>query len=364
MCLKLKSQKLSKLVLQLCYSVQTQANITTSLNTPSHISIKTQPFWPTCHTAQQRAFGILVDLENEAAQQRHIRLPGDVSSTYSPAAGNVLISDSTKQNASSPFFRLPPELRLRIYELVLGGQTLHIIMKSQYREGRHRRVPSHHLCSERESEENAQTAFDSSDAAWNAPATLHRHVRCYNGFQGDVMLEKSLLQSCRQIYNEANIVRYYSNTFSFLILYPHCLKLFYQQTPARYRNAIRRLHLDIDICHGARDSESREWADVFRILAHQSKGIQRLYLSINLTPCFLDYQLFLYQPPSESQIITCMLQLAKMNLKIATVTIGEYHDLEANYLWTMAQKKELSQYLRKALLCHGDIDTSLAEEEA
>ena len=61
-----------------------------------------------------------------------------------------------------------------------------------------------------------------------------------------------------------------------------------------------------------------------------------------------------------------------MNLKVATVTIDEdmffaWADPDLNmyeFLWTMAQKQEWAQYLRKALLCHGDLDTSVAGEEA
>ena len=60
-----------------------------------------------------------------------------------------------------------------------------------------------------------------------------------------------------------------------------------------------------------------------------------------------------------------------MDLRVATVTIDEDPpcDWDNPYLtefdltWTMAQKKEVSQYLRKALLCHGNIVTDLEEEE-
>ncbi|KAM0798064.1 hypothetical protein BDR22DRAFT_974751 [Usnea florida] len=286
---------------------------------------------------------------------------------------NRNVSDNkaiTEENASSPFFRLPPELRLRIYELVLGGQTIHI--RENYARGpRERRVLSHHLCYEQASEEEVQMAFDSSDAAWNAPATFDRHQKCYYMSRPGT-LESSLLQSCRQIYNEANIVRYYSNTFSFQSDFFQCLKLFYRQVPARYRNAIRRLHLTIELRHGARP-EAREWADLFqwadlfRTLSHRSRGLRRLYLAINFCEHSLGYDLSLYQPPSQSHIVSCMLQEAKMRLEIATVTIDEDFRQEKPYMndfiWTMAQKQETSQYLRRALLCHGNADTGVAEEE-
>ena len=185
------------------------------------------------------------------------------------------------------------------------------------------------------------------------------------------MLENSLLQSCRQIYNEANIVRYYYNTFSFHIGYPERLKIFCRHVPTRYRNAIRRVHLSIDIRKGARPSEARKWADMFRTLSQHLQGIQGLYLTINLVPIFLDYELFLYQSPSESQIVSRILQEAKMNLKVATVTIDEDPRCtwdnpvltESDLIWTMAQKKEVSQYLRKALLRQGNLDTGVAEEK-
>ena len=313
-----------------------------------------------------------MDLENEVAQQKRIRLPGNVSSTYfTVAVTDVLTFVSTERNASSPFLRLPPELRLRIYELVLGGQTLHIV-ENFARRPRERLVLLPYLCKEPASEENIQIAFDSPDAAWNTPAAPSRHERCYSGWQTPGGLESSLLKTCRQIYNEANIVRYSSNTFSFHADFPECLKLFYRQVPARYRNAIRRLHLSINIRHGARLPEARRWADIFRSLSHHWKGIQRLYLTINLVPFCLDFELFAYQPPSESQIVSCMLQEAKMDLKVATVTIDEDppctwdhpYLTESHLIWTMAQKKEMSLYLRKALLCHGNIETGLAEEEA
>ena len=56
-----------------------------------------------------------------------------------------------------------------------------------------------------------------------------------------------------------------------------------------------------------------------------------------------------------------------MSLEVATVTIDEDSTQEEPYMidfiWTMAQKKETSQYLRRALLCHGNADTGVAKEE-
>ena len=209
-------------------------------------------------------------------------------------------------------------------------------------------------------------AFDSSDTAWNAPATFDRHQKCY-GYRRPGTLDSSILQSCRQIYNEANIVRYYSNTFSFQSDFFQCLKLFYRQVPARYRNAIRRVHLTIELRHFALPSEAWEWADLFRTLSHRSRGVQRLYLAINFSLHSLNYDLLLYQPPSQSHMVSCMLQEVKMSLKVATVTIDEDSTQEEPYMidfmWTMAQKKETSQYLRRALLCHGNADTGVAKEE-
>ena len=342
-----------------------QASIIISLNTPGLQSIETHYCFHTFHSNERLESRYP---ENEAAQQKHSRQPSDVGSSYFPAAGNVLTADSTERNASSPLLRLPPELRNRIYELGLGGQTIHIT--ENFARGPCERLALlHYLCNEPESEENNQIAFDSSDAAWNAPATSIRHEKCYGGWSGG--LERSLLQSCRQIYNEANIVRYYSNTFSFQADVPACLKLFCRQVPARYRNAIRRLHLNIDIRDGAHLYESQQCAEMFRTLSHHLKGIQKFYLTINLVQSFHGYDMFLYQPPSESQIVRSMLQETKMNLKVATVTIGEDTSdawgnpgMRDDHLWTMAQKKEWSQYLRGALLSRGNLDTGVAEEEA
>ena len=325
---------------------------------------------PTFHTARQGAFGNQVDLENEVAQQKHIRLPDNVSDTYSTVAvADVLTSDSTEVNALSPFLRLPPELKFRIYELVLGGQTLHIITKSKDPSSRARQCHglSHHLCDESESGPKDQRWRVSSGATWFSPATLYRNN--WGAMYG--MLESSLLRCCRQIYNEANIVRYYSNTFVFRVGGPQCLKLFYQQVSAKYRNAIRRLHLNIFILYGAKSPDPNEWSDAFRIVSNHMNGLQSLYIAIDLCPYVYSYPWLRYEPPNDSCILKCILQEAKSNLKVARIIVVDdpfnawryFLPKHWTFPWTTEQKREWSQYLRKTLLCDGYLDTSEVEEE-
>lgn len=109
--------------------------------------------------------------------------------------------------AASPLFRLPPEIRVRIYGLVLGGKQLWIAhsdskvelekpeknlqpqgpRSAQYGHYRHRCGRSYH--------------FTADSFAWTMPSITVLHL--------------GLLRVCRQVYTETALLPSTPNTFTF-----------------------------------------------------------------------------------------------------------------------------------------------------
>ena len=270
------------------------------------------------------------------------------------------------QNAESPLLRLPLELKTRIYELVCGGQTLHISRG----EGR----LSHHLCRATLSEEEIQEEFDTSEAVWYAPETAYCHWHCYAHTESahgcricrhhpkswrppNAKLDLNVLHCCRQIYLESMFVPYHANTFSFdsAIL----LSQFNCHIPERYRTVIRSLRVDL-VVFMREKHYIQDWNMAFEKVGTSLKGLQRLYITIEL------YTLEARPRPEdhrsvEKSLLSNISQAGKLDLKVATVVLWDSHSRfrwlgdeidmgELQERWPLAQMQEWSRYLRKALL--------------
>ncbi len=144
-----------------------------------------------------------------------------------------------------PFLQLPPELRLKIYELVVGGHRLL-------------------------TQQNVQ------------PFTYKRRTQLIGtttGFQAVVNHSTifALLRVCHQIYHEARLLPLTANTFSFSN--PPSLDRFLVTTPTWQLELIRNLHLEssiayfIDMEHWRRSSG---WA------AERLLGLKELILDVEL----------------------------------------------------------------------------------
>ena len=270
----------------------------------------------------------------------------------------------TQHNAKSLLLQLPLELKTRIYELICGGQVVHI-----------KRTDSglaHSLCLAEHSEEEAQTMFDSSDNSYNDPNSADRHASSLDfspsscGWGGTV--ETGVLSCCRQMYLESRSVLYYANTFSFdsaLALSQFCL-----QTPRQSLDIIRSVHVDVAICiNRLYWRGSWEWEKGFETVRSSLTGLKRLHVGIQL-------QYGRHEGnasdglPAQELLLVSILQTAKLGLAVATVILWDDQTLyewsprkiaqHRKTQWTLAQKQEWSRYVRRALLHYEDQASDLA----
>ena len=116
----------------------------------------------------------------------------------------------TKSTDSFRFLDLPPELRLNIYDLVLGGRTIHVGDPSNPAETK--RI---HACkaATRDSEIRSEDVKDTQDLF------VYRHLNCTSANQDDHGPFGSnglaLLSACKQIYRETADIPFSANTFTF-----------------------------------------------------------------------------------------------------------------------------------------------------
>lgn len=120
---------------------------------------------------------------------------------------------SYEQNAAkSPLLRLPPELRNRMYRLVLGDRTLHISPSAE--SGLYKGS----VCiADLDDHEDAQHIkakhSEEHDSYWvrhKACGSRQKLVRT-----ADMQLATNILQVCREIHAEAALIPFQDNTFSF-----------------------------------------------------------------------------------------------------------------------------------------------------
>ena len=275
-----------------------------------------------------------------------------------------------QHNAKSLFLQLPLELKIPIYELVCGGQVIHIKSK--------RNGLAHTLCSAKPSEEEAQTMFDISNNLYNASNTKYRHRTCWalNGRlrSSGESVKFSVLSCCRQMYLESTAVLYSTNTFSFnsaIELSQFCLK-----TPRQSLDIIRSVHMDVEICINKHYSPGTwEWEKGFEIITSSLKGLKRLHVNVAFHHAFIQRK-DPYGLPAREFLLKNILQAGKLDLEAATVIIcdadGTYDLSYIHYwglfsptwsgmeVWTLAQRQEWSRYVRRALLHHEDQTSDLA----
>lgn len=134
------------------------------------------------------------------------------------------MSSSTYLNAQqSPLLRLPAEIRNRIYELVLGGNRVHISPRKDPWGNRYRPVICGVHPDNEDIEEDYKTngRLDSDDERLNPPklAFDQTHRRCidrqldWSICGSSDYLSLSLLRVCRQTHQETALLPFSLNTF-------------------------------------------------------------------------------------------------------------------------------------------------------
>lgn len=104
------------------------------------------------------------------------------------------------RNSDQPFFRLPPEIRVRIYALVLGGQNLWIGHVHEQRKWNWEENPSE------------KKFFSPKKERFHRGGEFF-HVK--RGDSSDSTLDLRLLRTCRHVYTETALLPYSLNTFAF-----------------------------------------------------------------------------------------------------------------------------------------------------
>lgn len=293
------------------------------------------------------------------------RLTGESTRTSATTTKYSYLEDiKTHENAKLPFFRLPLELKTRIYEYVCGGKTIHIHWCC-YR-------LSHHLCDIDSSEEEAQKNFDASNEVWYAIETVDRHRCCFTDtthrFNPSRKVDTRLLLCCQQMYLESNLIPYYANTFSFGSA--DSLSNFCRLIPRRQSLVIRNLHVRM-IARGYRFFIAQKWHKAFDSVTTSLKGLQQFHITMEHFPDGR-YPVPGLQRPAVESLSSDILQVGKLDLKLATVILSDSHftqqwlrfdirERKTDERWTLAQKQEWSRYIRKALLHYEDRDTELAK---
>ena len=283
---------------------------------------------------------------------------------------------STANNANSRLLRLPQELRTLIYESVLGGQLIHIHIYVA------ETSVSHYLCQAKISEMEAHNFFAAAKGSWFSADTIDRHHTCYGmslinrscfqcpnnvgpSTEPPAGLDVALLRCCRQTYHETRLLAFSANTLSFKN--PWDFQIFCSfrifgtnpPIPVDTKFVVRRLHLDIIIRD---DYDENGWNAAFRKLARNLKNLQYLYIDIEQRPSgnshFKKWQ---FEEPAGSSFLVGLRELRGLRLKIVTVIIADNHILhttrenlkaekERRYRWTMAQKQEWADHIRRVLL--------------
>ena len=200
---------------------------------------------------------------------------------------------STSANAQTLFLRLPREIKNRIYELVLGGNMLHIrrellkfkrnVIRSTKGFIKEQRF-TNHICRSQISEEDAQHRFDTEEGRNPYVKDIElRHSLCApskpnGGAFAPLRMDINLLHACRQIYNEARFIPYSTNMFSFdtsriLRAFVHLLV----QRGVNVNSAIRSLHIDSNTA----SHDLRGWTQAFNAVTQHMTLLETIYLNVD-----------------------------------------------------------------------------------
>ncbi len=175
-----------------------------------------------------------------------------------------------------------------------------------------------------------------------------------------------LLRCCRQIYQEARLIVFSANTWSFtcpvkaLVFFDLMVK---PKIPIEAKFVIRRLHLDLMV---RSDSLEEDWGWFFSEIAENLKSLHHLSISIDQRPsvgwCLKQWQ---FEEPVESSFLRSLWNSRDLELRTVTITVSDPHILHLGrkiftaedgrqYRWTMAQKQEWAEYMRRVLLRQED----------
>ncbi|KAL9639136.1 MAG: hypothetical protein Q9164_001101 [Protoblastenia rupestris] len=295
---------------------------------------------------------------------------------------------SDRENAISPFLRLPQEIKAMIYEQVCGNHIIHIIeppnfarsaIKSHTRIGR----LGHQICIANYSETEAQKSFLDADPI-NVKSHFEnnngRHNRCFlPNARHEIWTWKSrkidlaLLRVSRQIYHEAKHVPTAFNTFAFDC--PYTFSHFVQymtKTSLKCHLAVRRVLLQIQIRHPMSESL---WAAAITGPLQSLQNLRSADINVAQSFCECCMRHCSYELRESNRLWMAILGMKIMALKEATVVIedkdllgdyrpGSWMDFrgENGWGWTLKEKQDWAKVVRRTLLGGNEQDSTSTVE--
>ena len=250
--------------------------------------------------------------------------------------GDHADEDSTTANSLTPFLSLlSQEMKNHIYELVLGGNLIHIkrdliisrrdVVHSTKGDIKEQRF-THQICSSHISEEDAEDRFYAEqDSCLYVRDIELRHSRCGTATLDGTTpapsrMDINLLHACRQIYNEARFMPYSFNTFSFDS--PRNLRAFVHLLIRRGVNvneAIRSLH--IDLLHVNHDLHG--WFQAFNAVTQHMTLLEKVFINVDQKPYWSisddDDQKILAMKP----VMICLAILRNTPIKSAAIVVSD-----------------------------------------
>ncbi|CAD6579068.1 MAG: hypothetical protein ASARMPRED_008944 [Alectoria sarmentosa] len=291
------------------------------------------------------------------------------SSTYTDlplALTSKAITATAQLNSSQSLLKLPPEIKDQIYELVCGGQFLHVNHCWTENELRF----TYDICHAQLSEQAAEELFHAETTAkWFVSAVEPRHSECYNSKEHLGNLSTDFLRTCRQVYTEARHIPYATNTFSFiktrtLEYFTNYLK----NSGHGHHLEIRRVHLDV-VAQDFQDERFWKLA-IADCLVPRLPAVHRLSINLDqwyeagVVGCRTPAE-FKARHLSGNYLMSALLELRKLPLNRATFVISDAKILSRmcadRYLarapfirWTLAEKQIWARYVKDYILQKDD----------
>lgn len=271
----------------------------------------------------------------------------------------------TQQNTKSLLLKLPQELKNRIYGLVCGGQDVHI--SSEYIRGFGTQLLSS-ICQDPGSQVASYERFSAVRAndhtsKYERPFFTHGICILAKREMGiPEVLGRNLLLSCSQIYHEAKLLPFSSNTFFFTA--PSDLNPFSKKLSPAMRRAVRSIHLDIEL---KGEFSERQWnKTVSTVVVSKFKGLQHFSLSIRrrhtleenprlaYTCAQYDYglaELMSCRIPSLKTVkVVVTDELSRFLSQIQQIRFRTQYPEEPPHYWTLKQRQDWARFIERKLL--------------
>ena len=176
------------------------------------------------------------------------------------------------EQAGSAFLsKLPLDVRMIVYDMVLGGKTFHVSAGDN-----HSRI-YHYICEVPDRITKSQIHGQCYQLTVKRPSSAPRED--YSQASGLL----PLVSTCRKVYSEAIGVLYGANKFEFTQIHT-AFRFLTRMVPQPRLPAIRHFVLKMAVPrHPDLNSRTkRDWQDLFRLFSQEMSGLQSLHLTLGL----------------------------------------------------------------------------------